>query len=96
MRARVPIPLAVSYAHLRRFHSAAARTMATPALQKQLETRGFRNIVRCTRGVDVQLFKPGDRKFLDLPRPIFAYLGRVAVEKNIEAFCRSTCRAPSW
>ena len=55
-------------------------------LQKQLESRGFRNIVRWTRGVNVQLFKPGDKKFLDLPRPIFAYLGRVAVEKNIEAF----------
>jgi glycosyltransferase involved in cell wall biosynthesis len=87
VRARVPIPLAVSYAHLRRFHSAAARTMvATPTLQKQLETRGFRNIVRWTRGVDVQLFKPGDKLYLDLPRPIFVYVGRVAVEKNIEAF----------
>jgi 1,2-diacylglycerol 3-alpha-glucosyltransferase/glucuronosyltransferase len=87
VRARAPIPLVVSYAHLRRFHAAAARTMvATPMLQKTLESRGFRNIVRWTRGVDVQLFKPGDKNFLDLPRPIFAYVGRVAVEKNIEAF----------
>ncbi|HKU72099.1 MAG TPA: glycosyltransferase family 1 protein [Burkholderiales bacterium] len=91
VRARAPIPLALSYAHLRRFHSAAARTMvATPTLQKQLEARGFRNLVRWTRGVDVELFKPGvkatDEQYLDLPRPIFAYLGRVAVEKNIEAF----------
>jgi 1,2-diacylglycerol 3-alpha-glucosyltransferase/glucuronosyltransferase len=87
VRARAPIPLVVSYAHLRRFHAAAARTMvATPTLQKTLESRGFRNIVRWTRGVDVQLFKPGDKNFLDLPRPIFAYVGRVAVEKNIEAF----------
>lgn len=91
VRARAPIPLALSYAHLRRFHSAAVRTMvATPSLQKQLETRGFRNIVRWTRGVDVELFKPGDapatKQFLALPRPIFVYVGRVAVEKNIEAF----------
>jgi glycosyltransferase involved in cell wall biosynthesis len=87
VRARAPIPLALSYAHLRRFHAAAVRTMvATPTLQKTLESRGFRHIVRWTRGVDVQLFKPGDKKFLDLPRPIFAYVGRVAVEKNIEAF----------
>lgn len=87
VRARVPIPLALSYAHLRRFHSAAVRTMvATPTLQKQLETRGFRNIVRWTRGVEVELFKPGPKEFLDLPRPIFVYMGRVAVEKNIEAF----------
>jgi glycosyltransferase involved in cell wall biosynthesis len=87
VRARAPIPLALSYAHLRRFHSAAARVMvATPTLQKQLETRGFRNIVRWTRGVDVALFKPSGKEFLDLPRPIFVYLGRVAVEKNIAAF----------
>ncbi len=87
VRARVPIPLALSYAHLRRFHSSAARTMvATPAMQRQLEERGFRNIVRWTRGVDVVLFKPGDRQFLSFPRPIAMYVGRVAVEKNIEAF----------
>lgn len=87
VRARAPIPLSVSYAHLRRFHSAAARTMvATPTMQKQLEARGFRNIVRWTRGVDVALFKPGTKSFLDLPRPIAMYVGRVSVEKNIEAF----------
>jgi glycosyltransferase involved in cell wall biosynthesis len=87
VRARAPIPLALSYAHLRRFHAAAARTMvATPTLQKQLEARGFRHIVRWTRGVDVELFKPGPKEFLKLPRPIFVYMGRVAVEKNIEAF----------
>jgi glycosyltransferase involved in cell wall biosynthesis len=89
VRARVPIPLAVSYAHLRRFHSAAARTMvATPAMQRLLESRGFRNIVRWTRGVDVNLFKPRDKNYLDLPRPIAMYVGRVAVEKNIEAFLK--------
>ncbi len=87
LRARVPIPLAVSYAQLRRFHSAAARTMvATPAMQRLLESRGFRNIVRWTRGVDVDSFKPRDKSYLDLPRPIAMYVGRVAVEKNIEAF----------
>ena len=89
VRARVPIPLSVSYAHLRRFHCAAARTMvATPAMQRLLESRGFRNIVRWTRGVDVSLFKPRDKRFLDFPRPIAMYVGRVAVEKNIEAFLK--------
>jgi glycosyltransferase involved in cell wall biosynthesis len=89
VRARLPIPLAVSYAHLRRFHSAAQRTMvATAAMQRQLEARGFRNIVRWTRGVDVSLFKPGDKAFLPFARPIALYTGRVAVEKNIEAFLR--------
>jgi glycosyltransferase involved in cell wall biosynthesis len=62
--------------------------VATPAMQQLLESRGFRNIVRWTRGVDVSLFKPRDKSFLDLPRPIAMYVGRVAVEKNIEAFLR--------
>jgi glycosyltransferase involved in cell wall biosynthesis len=87
VRARAPIPLAVSYAHLRRFHSAAARTMvATPAMQRLLESRNFRNIVRWTRGVDVSLFRPREKSFLPFPRPIAMYVGRVAAEKNIEAF----------
>jgi len=87
VRARAPIPLSLSYAHLRRFHGDATRTMvATPTLQRQLEARGFRNLVRWTRGVDVGLFRPHSKSFLQLPRPIAAYVGRVAVEKNIEAF----------
>jgi len=87
LRARAPIPLAVSYGHLRRFHGAAARTMvATPTMQRQLEARGFQNIVRWTRGVNVELFKPRGKAALQLPRPIAMYVGRVAIEKNIEAF----------
>ncbi len=87
VRARLPVPVALTYAHLRRFHGAATRTMvATPTLQQQLEARGFHNIVRWTRGVDVELFRPRDKDYLDLPRPIAVYVGRVAVEKNIEAF----------
>lgn len=86
-RARAPIPLALTYAYLRHFHGAAVRTMtSTPTLQRQLEARGFRNIVRWTRGVDVELFKPRDRSYLHYPRPIAIYVGRVAVEKNIESF----------
>lgn len=87
VRARAPIPLSVSYAFLRHFHGAAARTMvATPTMQRQLESRRFKNIVRWTRGVDTQLFRPRDKQGLQFPRPIALYTGRVAVEKNIEAF----------
>lgn len=89
VRARAPIPLSVSYAHLRRFHAAAARTLvATPTMQRQLEARGFRNIVRWSRGVDLELFRPREKDFLPQPRPISLYCGRVAVEKNIEDFLR--------
>jgi glycosyltransferase involved in cell wall biosynthesis len=89
LRARVPIPLAMSYAYLRRFHGAAARTMAaTPSLQQQLEARGFNNIVRWSRGVDLDLFQPRAKDFLPFARPIAIYVGRVAIEKNIEEFLR--------
>lgn len=86
---RLPVPVSVTYAWLRHFHGAAARTMvATPAMQQQLEARGFKNIVRWSRGVDTSLFKPYDKALLDLPRPVMAYAGRVAVEKNLEAFLK--------
>ena len=89
VRARFPLPLRWSYAWLRRFHGRAARTMvATPSMQAQLESHGFRNIVRWSRGVDVQLFRPRDEPVLKYPRPVFAYVGRVAVEKNIEDFLK--------
>lgn len=85
--ARLPVPLAASYAWLRRFHNAGAATMvATPALQADLADRGFRKTVLWKRGVDVDAFAAGRRGALHLPRPISLYVGRVAVEKNIEAF----------
>jgi glycosyltransferase involved in cell wall biosynthesis len=89
VRARFPIPLNVSYSILRRFHGSAARTMvATPSMQRLLEERGFRNIVRWTRGVDVELFRPRPKDFLKFPRPISLYFGRVAVEKSVEDFLK--------
>ena len=87
IRARVPIPLGVGYAWIRGFHSKASRLMvSTPSLMKELEARGFRNLVHWGKGVDTELFRPRAKDFLNDPRPIFMYLGRVAVEKNIEAF----------
>jgi glycosyltransferase involved in cell wall biosynthesis len=89
VRARVPIPLRLSYAHLRRFHGAAARTLvATPSLRRMLEARGFGNLAIWSRGVDTELFRPRPKSFLGLPRPIWLYFGRVAVEKGIEEFLR--------
>ncbi|MGD8619073.1 MAG: glycosyltransferase family 1 protein [Gammaproteobacteria bacterium] len=87
LRKRLPIPLAVSYALMRRFHGAATHVMvATESQQSLLEARGFGNIVRWSRGVDTEVFSPDNPFDLKLPRPVFAYAGRVAVEKNIEAF----------
>lgn len=87
LRMRFPIPLRWSYRALHWFHSAAAHCMvSTPTLQKELAGYGFANLARWRRGVDTDLFRPRDKQFLDLPRPIAAYVGRVAVEKNVDAF----------
>jgi glycosyltransferase involved in cell wall biosynthesis len=89
LRARFPIPLSASYWMLHKFHGAAARCMvSTLSLRRDLATRGFNNLASWRRGVDTEMFKPGPKEFLSLPRPIAAYVGRVAVEKNIEAFLR--------
>lgn len=87
VRARVPLPISWSYAYLKRYHGLAARTMvATPSMKRILEARGFKNLEIWARGVDSTLFQPGPKSFLSDDRPISMYMGRVAVEKNIEAF----------
>jgi glycosyltransferase involved in cell wall biosynthesis len=87
LRARMPIPQALSYALLRRFHNAGIATLAaTPSLVAELQERGFTRIAPWGRGVDLERFNPGKRADLGLPGPIFLYVGRVAVEKNIPAF----------
>jgi len=78
---------------LRRFHRPAAHTLvAAPSVRRELETRGFGNVTAWTRGVDTDLFRPrfGETPpaFRDAARPFWLYVGRVAVEKNIEAFLR--------
>src|SRR6266478_5831297 len=81
------IPAGVTYAVLRHFHAAAAITMvAAASLRQELGARGFRKLGSWTRGVDTDIFKPDVVAALDLPRPIFMTMGRVAVEKNLEAF----------
>ncbi|MGJ4948273.1 glycosyltransferase family 4 protein [Bradyrhizobium sp. HKCCYLS20291] len=84
---RTGIPDAVGYWVMRRFHDAAAMTMvATNSLKQELATRGFKRLGFWTRGVDTTLFNPDEPAALDLPRPIFMSVGRVAIEKNLEAF----------
>lgn len=85
--ARTPIPERWSYAAIRRFHNAGAATMvSSPTLEQDLAERGFRNLVRWSRGVDAELFRPRMRRLHAFPGPVFLYVGRVSIEKNIEAF----------
>ena len=87
IRLRLPIPVAWSYAWLRWFHAAAERTMVrSPGQKKDLAARGFQHLSVWPGAVDTTLFYPRERDALKLPRPIALYAGRVAVEKNLEAF----------
>ena len=87
VHARSRLPVRFTYAWLRRFHAPAKAVMvATPAIHANLEQWGFRNLVTWTRGVDTELFRPGPRLAHRWRRPVFMYVGRVAVEKNIDAF----------
>src|SRR5579872_7174063 len=81
------IPASVSSALLRHFPNPPATTMVpVPSLYNELASRGFRKLGFWGRGVDTELFNPDHPAVLDLPRPIFMTMGRVAIEKNIEAF----------
>ena len=87
VRARAPIPVSWTTALLRRFHRPARRTLVpSQNIRRMLRERRFDNVVTWSRGVDTDIFNPGESFAYDLPRPIWINVGRVSVEKNIEAF----------
>ncbi len=75
---------------MRRFHAPArAVLVATPSLGEELATRGITQTARWSRGIDSDLFNPVGPilpEIAGLPGPVLLYVGRVAPEKNIEAF----------
>lgn len=80
-------PLRMGYAVVKKFHGkSAAMMVATKSLEDDLAARGFTNAVTWTRGVDTDLFNNNRKPALKLAKPVMVYVGRVSVEKNIEAF----------
>lgn len=75
---------------IRWFHGHSDAVMvATESVRAQLCAHGLIRLAHWGRGVDLSLFRPGlapPDLFFGLPRPIQLYVGRVAVEKNVEAF----------
>lgn len=90
LSARAPVPVSWGYAFERWFHQRAERTLVgtTSLIEELKQKRVGRRLVHWPRGVDTDLFRPDRRTstYADLPRPILLYVGRVAVEKNLEAF----------
>jgi len=87
LAARRIAPPSFTYAMLRKFHNAGAGMMvASPTIERELTARGFSRVMRWSRGVDCDFFRPRAASVFDLPRPIFLTCARVAVEKNLGAF----------
>ena len=88
--ARLPVSAAFVWRFIRWFHRPARHIMvATLSLRRELADQGLTQTMMWERGVDHALFRADHAPhsaFADLPRPIQLYVGRVAVEKNIEAF----------
>ncbi len=99
VRARTALPLSVTYRFLRWFHGRAEAVMVpTEVVRRDLVAAGFppEKVVLWSRGVDLDVFKPGPAMAHDLANPIFLCVGRVAVEKNIEAFLRLDLPGTKW
>lgn len=90
IRLRAPVPLDWTYAWLRSFHGAAARTLVRSNSQKSdLSNRGFKNLRIWPGGVDIDLFQPRS-KISDVTPPTAIYVGRVSAEKSVEDFLKAT------
>jgi glycosyltransferase involved in cell wall biosynthesis len=97
VQARFFIPLSWTYAFLRWFHGPSKAVMApTRVVKRDLELYGFDNVKLWSRGVDHTIFRPQKSNRLQTKPPIFLYVGRVAVEKNIEAFLELDLPGSKW
>lgn len=97
VKARFAVPLAWTYAFLRWFHGPSRAVMApTPVVVRDLQQWGFGNVVQWTRGVDLDVFRYRRADRLRSDPPIFLYVGRVAVEKNVDAFVDLDLPGSKW
>jgi hypothetical protein len=97
VRVRFHVPVSWTYAILRRFHNAARATLApTPAIVAELKAKGFPRARLWSRGVDFELFDPAGEREASYGRPVFLYVGRIAIEKQVEAFLDLDLPGEKW
>jgi glycosyltransferase involved in cell wall biosynthesis len=97
VHARFRLPVSLSYAWLRRSHNAGKGVLApTQVVVDDLVANGFQNVKLWSRGVDTGIFRPQESKRLNTEPPIYLYVGRVAVEKNVEAFLALDLPGSKW
>ena len=95
VHARVRLPLSVTYRFLRWFHGRAQAVMVpTEVVRRDLLAYGFApdKVVLWSRGVDLDIFKPGPAMVHNLHKPIFLCVGRVAIRR--QARWTKTCAPP--
>jgi glycosyltransferase involved in cell wall biosynthesis len=89
LRALCGLPANLGYAVMRRFHAASSGVLVPSAGTVEILMRhGFENLRRWSHGIDLETFRPGPRLALGVPGPVFLLVGRIAAEKNLEAFLR--------
>ena len=98
VHARTGIPPAWVYKVFKRFHGAASAVLApTPTIRDNLISHGFERIVQWTHGVDHDIFFPRiEQRPVDKKNPVFLYVGRLAIEKNVEAFLKLDLPGTKW
>jgi len=97
VHARIRLPISWSYAFVRRFHAPSSGVLVVAqTIRDELASRGFKNLVPWSRGVDITAFKPRQRDTHEGERPIWLYAGRVAIEKNIRAFLNLDLPGTKW
>lgn len=99
VKARFGVPLSLTYGFLRWFHGGASAVLVpTRVVKEDLERYGFapERVVLWSRGVELEIFKPGEAMKHDARPPVFLCVGRVAVEKNIEAFLELDLPGTKW
>jgi glycosyltransferase involved in cell wall biosynthesis len=89
---RTRLPARWFWRYIRWFHAGSKTVMvSTPTVERQLHANGIPHTRHWGRGVDLGCFTvagPRHPAFEGLASPTQLYVGRVAVEKNIEAFLR--------
>ncbi len=99
VQARIGVPLSATYRFLRWFHGPSQSILVpTATVKRDLESWGFNpeRVVLWSRGVDLDVFAPGPAREHDARPPVFLCVGRVAVEKNIEAFLELDLPGTKW
>lgn len=96
---RSKIPTFLTYRWLRWFHAPASAVLVpTERMRQELKKKGFQNLALWGRGVDMEVFAPDEvgRRACCLKDTLFLYVGRVAQEKNLNAFLQLDLPGKKW